>query len=295
MKSLHYKHLLFLLISLIPLSSYSMIQLEEGLPLFWWGEDPTINFGDYLSLKIVERIVDSPVRYYRKKPKSREQKLLALGSIFYFAYDGDVIWGSGINGKTLQKKYYEFTHLDVRAVRGPLTRQFLQENFKIDCPEVYGDPALLFPYLFPEFRPKVSPTYEYIIIPHYKETALFPKTEYPNVIYPTDPWYEVVEKILDSKFVISGSLHGVILAEAYGIPARYLRFTEREPMFKYQDYYSGTGRPNFRYATSIEEALEMGGESPFVCDLQKLYESFPFDLWPSAPFKFTQLPRSGMQ
>ena len=33
----------------------------------------------------------------------------------------------------------------------------------------------------------------------------------------------MIEAILDSKFVILGSLHGLIIAEAYGIPARALR------------------------------------------------------------------------
>jgi pyruvyltransferase len=82
--------------------------------------------------------------------------------------------------------------------------------------------------------------------------------------------------------VISSSLHGVIIAESYGIPARLLRVTEKNHLFKYQDYYLGTGRPHFQYATSVEEALRMGGEPPFVCDLQKLYETFPFEFWPEA-------------
>ena len=252
------------------------------LPLFWWGEDPFINFGDYLSQKLVERIVESPLRCFIKKPPRNEKKLLAIGSVFFFAFDGDVIWGSGINGKTLEKNHYRFNRLDVRAVRGPLTRQFLIENFHIDCPETYGDPALLFPYFFPEFKRKENPSYDYIVIPHFTERTLFPKSDFANIVYPTDPWHEVIEKILDSKFVISSSLHGIIIAEAYGIPARLLRITENQHLFKYRDYYLGTSHPNFQYASSIEEALRMGGEPPFACDLQKLYESFPFEFWPNA-------------
>ena len=294
MKSLQ-KIILTVLLTIIQIPVYSMnfygeIQ-PEGLPLFWWGEDPEINFGDYLSLKIVERMVDGPVRYYRKKPKWKEQKLLAIGSVFYFANNGDVIWGSGINGKTLSRSDYQFATLDVRAVRGPRTREFLWENFRIEAPAIYGDPALLFPYLFPEFKRKAKPKYDYIVVVHYKETHLFPRGENSNIVYSTDPWEEVTEKIVDSKLVISSSLHGVIVAESYGIPARYLRLGDKnQHIFKYQDYYEGTGRPFFRYATTVEEALQMGGEPPFVCDLKALYDSFPFDFWPSAikkPLKFT--------
>lgn len=281
MKSLHTRPLVLIFLWLAcwaPFPAFSQSMLE-GLPLFWWGEDPEINFGDHLSLKIVERMIDGPVRYFRKRPKNPEKKLLALGSVLYFANSGDVIWGSGINGKTLDPAVYSFSNLDVRAVRGPLTRQYLMEHFHISCPEVYGDPALLFPYLFPEFQKRANPSREYIIIPQYYDRKLFPKDD--RVVYPTEPWNEVIEKILDSKFVISGSLHGIIIAEAYGIPARYLRLGDKQNLFKYRDYYEGTGRPNFRYATSVEEALAMGGEPPFQCDLAKLYSSFPFEFWPS--------------
>ncbi|MDE3045693.1 MAG: polysaccharide pyruvyl transferase family protein [Verrucomicrobiota bacterium] len=270
---------------LLVLSTCFGYQTEPtGLPLYYWNEslkqtEPYVNFGDYLSLKLVERIVNQPVYAFPKNPPRKVKKLLAVGSILVFAYDNDVIWGSGINGKTLTKQHYRFNHLDVRAVRGPLTRQFLMENFNIPCPEVYGDPALLFPYFFPEFQRKENPSREYIIIPNCFERSLFPK-ENPNVVHPTEPWNEVIEKILDSKFVISSSLHGIIIAEAYGIPARLLRPPNTpNHLFKYQDYYSGTKRPNFRYAISVEEALLMGGEPPFECDLQKLYEAFPFDYW----------------
>lgn len=258
---------------------------SEGLPLYYWDEDPFVNFGDYLSIKLIERIVNGPVEAFPQKKRFLEKrKLLGTGSILYFALDNDVVWGSGINGKTLDKKDYWFSQLDIRSVRGPLTRQFLIENFNITCPEIYGDPALLFPYLFPEFRRKQNPTYEYIIVVHYCDQKLFPKEQHANVVYATDPWNEVIEKILDSKFVISSALHGIILAEAYGIPARMLRVTEKQHLFKYADYYLGTNRPYFQYANSVEEALRMGGESPCKCDVKKIYEAFPFDFWPNTKF-----------
>lgn len=270
-------------------SSFAATLPPEGLPLYYWNEKwqgrVFVNFGDYLSLKLVERIVGSPIRVYKKTPKKHEKKLLAIGSLFYFANDDDVIWGTGINGKTLNKKDYKFTHLDIRSVRGPLTRAFLMKHFHMDCPEIYGDPGLLIPYFFPEFKRKQNPSYDYIIIPHFTEEDLFLKEEWENVVYSTEPWDQIIEKILDSRLVIASSLHGIIVAEAFGIPARLLRVTENNNIFKYQDYYYGTNRPNFRYATSVEEALEMGGETPFRCDLKKLYEAFPFEYWPSAPFQ----------
>jgi len=256
------------------------VRAEDGvaLPLFYWDAKTFVNFGDYLSVKIVEKMIEGPVEIYKKNPKVKRQKLLAVGSILYFAEDGDVLWGSG--SKSGKMAEYRFSQLDVRSVRGPLTRQFLIENFAIDVPEVYGDPALLLPYLFPEFQKKDNPSYEYLIIPHYSDVKMFPKSEYSNVVYPTEPWNEVIEKILDSKFVISSSLHGIIVAEAFGVPARWLRVSKGEPLFKFHDYYLGTNRDPSTYATTIEEALSLGGEDPFECDLQKLYDAFPFDYFP---------------
>ncbi len=265
------------------------VPLKGDLPLYYWQQKEFVNFGDYLSLKIVERMVNTPPTIY-KKTKVPKKKLLALGSLLYFANTGDVLWGTGSNHKQPDRKDYQFTDLDIRAVRGPLTRAFIQDNFHIDCPEIYGDPALLFPYLFPEFQRKKSPKYPYILIPHLYERHLFPKAG--HVVLPTEPWNKVIEKILNSDFVISGSLHGLIIAEAYGIPARYLRLSEKEPLFKYLDYYLSTGRSEVRYASSVEEALKMGGEEAIEFDPEPLYDAFPFEFWPNAHFNkplFNQL------
>jgi len=91
------------------------------------------------------------------------------------------------------------------------------------------------------------------------------------------PWAEIVKKITQSRLVISSSLHGIIVAESFGIPTRFLKMTWTESLLKYQDYYESTGRQNFRYATSIQEALKMGGEKPGYIDTQLLLDSFPRD------------------
>ena len=265
---------------------------EREIPLYYYDartwRDFT-NFGDMLSEKVVEKIVGHRISttFNRSfKNITGKNKLLALGSIIHMAEDDDVIWGSGINGKhpdKTDKNFYRFTKLDVRAVRGPLTREFLL-SMGINCPEVYGDPALLLPILFPEFKKAKNPSREYIIIPHYSDEHLF--LNHPNLVTVKEDWDEVIKQILDSKFVIASSLHGIIVAEAFGIPTRYLKVSNKEPLFKYKDYYYGTNRYDFKYATTIEEALKMGGESLPKCDLDKLLKSFPFELFPKAASAF---------
>ncbi len=261
---------------------------ERGIPLYYYDareEYEFTNFGDMLAEKIVERMVGHPINVtfntsFRRH--NRGKKFLSLGSIFHYVEHGDVVWGSGVHGWFLDPTKYDLVDVDIRAVRGPLTRDFLV-RYDVPCPAIYGDPALLLPRLFPEFKRAENPRFEYIIIPHLSD-SFFCLTD-PDVVSPRLDWEKVVRRILDSKFVISASLHGIIVAEAFGIPARYLRISDQEPIFKYMDYYAGTGRPDFQFATSVEEAIEMGGERPFKCDLDKLYNAFPFDWFPRAKKK----------
>jgi pyruvyltransferase len=245
-----------------------LLNAEQKVSLFYFTPAKySTNFGDALSPKIVEKIIKKNL----VNDKSYGQKMLAVGSILHFAKDNDVIWGSGLNGK-VPLGSHKFTALDVRAVRGPLTRKFLISK-GIKCPEVYGDPALLMSLLFPEL--KASPTLDYIVIPNMNEMDEF--KNFPNLVLPTQDCMAVVEQILKAKFVIAGSLHGIVVAEAFGIPARLIRITEKENIFKYKDYYYGTGRKKFRIAYSLQEAIEMGGEPMPIVDLNLLLESFPYD------------------
>ena len=273
---------ILLLILLLPLCIKAALNDERpgSLPLYFWNPSAKqgfTNFGDALSEKIVERMIGGPIEI-AEKPFLGKKKLLAIGSILNYAEDNDIIWGTGVNGKNA-KEDYRFTSLDVRAVRGPLTRDYLI-SMGIDCPEVYGDPTLLLPKLFPEFQKPLNPSRDYVIIPHYSDEHLFQGM--PNVVSVKEQWDEVIKKIINSRFVIATALSGVIVAEAFGIPARLLRMEHKEhteDLFKYKDYYFGTNRTDFRYASTLEEAFEMGGERLPDCDLEKLYQAFPFEFF----------------
>lgn len=256
----------------------------EGLPFYYYQDKKFSNFGGTLSLKLVERIIGADLQVVQHPNTFKGIKLLGIDSTLVMSRNNDVLWGTGMNGKRMDPKSYQFSNLDIRSVRGPLTREFIRKNFSIDCPKIYGDPALLFPFLFPEYKKKKKPKNAYIIIPHYSEIHRFPKKLYPNAVYPTENWKHIIKKILNSEFVISGALHGIVIAEAYGIPARYIRTNDSEPLFKYEDYYLGTGRSGANYATTVEEALRMGGEEPYECNLRDLYDSFPFEYYPNGNF-----------
>lgn len=81
--------------------------------------------------------------------------------------------------------------------------------------------------------------------------------------------------------VYSSSLHGIILAESYGVPSVFLRQGMEEEMLKYYDWYFATGRYEVRSATSLAEAKET--EPMKLPELEELREgllqSFPYDLW----------------
>lgn len=256
-------------------------ETEGGAPfphvdLFYWKPAGNrLNFGDHLAKIIVGKLL-AEHGHMLEEETSAHRRLLAIGSILHFADDGDVVWGSGINGK-VDLAAHQFKNLDVRAVRGKLTRDFLVQR-GIAVPDVYGDPALLLPHLFPGCFVKNIQT-EYVVVPNLHDLLLTQKSNMQHIVSPLWSWNRCVEQILKGELVIASSLHGLIIAEAYGVPARYLRLSEEESIFKYNDYMSGTGRAEITPAFSIEEALEMGGMAPPKFDPKPLLKAFPLDLW----------------
>jgi pyruvyltransferase len=246
----------------------------DSVELVYWSPGGGVeNFGDYLSYIIVTKIL-ADAGLFLNQAVSRRSRLLTIGSILHMARDGDTIWGSGVNG-LMKLERHTFAQLDVRAVRGPRTRDFLMER-GVEVPEVYGDPALLCGDLLPQWRGRKK-TRHHVFVPNMHDLRL--TRGWSDVVSPFEPWNHCFDKIVSSEFVMASSLHGLIIAESYGIPARYVRLTETEGLVKYEDHILSTGRPKLEFARSVDEALEMGGMPPPKFDTEKLLAAFPIDLW----------------
>lgn len=231
----------------------SLIKQNSNINLYWWegfygfqntfkrlckGKKPFIqNFGDLLSPFIISLLTE-------QKPNHciGPQKLLALGSIFFALRDKDTVWGSGfLNAKHIQ---YALSCKEVKylAVRGPETRNLLLQHH-IACPETYGDPAILLPQLITN---DIKKKYPVGIVPHFSQYAFFKKTiANKKIINVENHFSEVIRDILSCEIILSTSLHGLIIAEAYGIPALLLVVDKplHGDLFKFEDYFHSTDRP----------------------------------------------------
>ena len=241
------------------------------------------NLGDYLGLVVVNWMLeqkDLSLDSFVEKKKH----LVTIGSGAVKSYQNMTVWGSGVEReifvpikRAFQKSW--FRKLDIRAVRGPLSRDFLME-LGHKCPEVYGDPAILMPLIY---RGDHSKRYDVSIIPQLVTEKRI-REQYPDahiISMNTDEYKSVIDQIIQSELVISSSLHGIILADAYGVPSVWYRDLDSAIDFKYKDYYASTGRTLEHVPDTIEEALSV--EPLPLPDLKSLQEglinTFPYDLW----------------
>lgn len=268
---------------------------KDRVNLHFWdssieiGENCKYNLGDNLSPIVVEYMLEKEGLSLNSNRKGKKH-LYAIGSIIMMGYQNATIWGSGIlqMPSKVRRFFLRLRKLDIRAVRGPLTRKVLLESGQ-KCPEVYGDPGMLLPLLY---KPNIEKKNQFLIIPHFSKQEYYEgkvmsinnNGPYQGVVgsMVSDDYKALVDQICASDFVISGSLHGIIISEAYGVPAVFLRDRDAYKDFKYLDYYQSTKRADFKYATTIEEALEMG-PMPLPSNIKELQEglikSFPYDLW----------------
>ncbi len=236
------------------------------------------NFGDLLGVEIAERLYQQKVRscdlwHCRRSGRAG---VLGLGSILHYAISGDVVWGTGINPVWQRRR--ECRSLDIRAVRGPLTRAHIQDRWGLPVPEIYGDPAQLARIVFPLKR--WNPVRKFGAIPHHHDLGA---AKGDHVMLPIRNWNAVLDFILGCELVISSSLHGIIIAEAFGIPARWWRSpqlpsTKTEDAFKYNDYYACTDRSQNDWSESVSAAIAVGGKEPVTnYDPGPLRAAFPSD------------------
>ena len=249
------------------------------------------NWGDDLNYYFIQALTERPVVFYHNFKLAQWLHLknyLCIGTLLdavNYTNAQTVVWGSGVSGQERT-----FVHPNnILAVRGPKTKDFC-DRYGVDCPEVYGDPALLLPLVYnPRERFKVPSSrfqvqssniqdekdplntrnqeletkrYRLGIIPHVVDQQ-HPvireiKEKYADEILVIDlaryeKWTDVIDQICSCERILSSSLHGLIVSDAYQIPNCWVELTGRISggHFKYYDYASSVGR-------SFEKPIKIG-------------------------------------
>lgn len=245
------------------------------------------NFGDELSPYLIQRITGRPVTQ-----ASESFGLYSIGSIL----DWDVmhsncfVWGSGTltsnslsfyphpfplsrSLRTIIKRLRTKHPLEatICAVRGPLTRQQIL-NIGGKCPKIFGDPAILLPSYF---NPPKQPIYPVGLILHHsqerlqgleqiKDYGVFPISIRCNGEKAIETF---IRNLCQCEVIFSTSLHGLIVAQAYGIKAQWITLKNkpihRDAAYKFMDYFLGVGAP-------IQKPVAIELRKDSLCALRKV-------------------------
>jgi len=216
------------------------------------------NYGDALNLLLLNKLFSKkgykiiPKRYIFSSYYNCKENLQFIGSVLGEANKNSIIWGTGAISKDVKIKEHP---KKVLAVRGPLTRNLLLDQ-GIECPVVYGDPALLLPQFY---NPSIEPVHRTGLIPHYADQnkdivktlksessvhyidILLSRSRLKQSIY--KEWKYFIDEICSCEVILSSSLHGLIIGDAYKKPTLWLKFGDDVlgNDFKFYDYYASMG------------------------------------------------------
>jgi pyruvyltransferase len=198
------------------------------------------NFGDYLSPIIVEILSGKKVSYSPVK----KADLIAIGSVLAREKKAKIlgikrtldIWGAGAGYPDEEFSAHHRYH----AVRGEHTRSKIKND--AGCNTVLGDPGLLADSYVDKSNIK---KWRVGIIPHYVDQSNINLAEIvgslkgSKIINVFDTVENVLKEISQCEYVLSSSMHGLIVADSYGVPNRRLKLSDGIISdHKFKDYYS---------------------------------------------------------
>lgn len=238
----------------------------------WKGGKPVArNWGDDLNFTFLPLLCKN-YQFTKHIPDSNNPNYHCIGS-FKGEYNKCIIWGGGsMYNDNKIPEYFDISK--VLCVRGPLTQRILQSH-NINCPNRYGDPALLLPYVY---HPNKSKIYDIGIIPHHMSINRPILKEFVNKCEQTysvkvidltnyDKWTDVVDQLLSCKYIMSESLHGLIVSESYQIPYIKICFSGniRTQKTKFVDFYESIGKEYYEF--NIDKSYS-------IIDMMKMLKSY---------------------
>lgn len=191
-----------------------------------------------MSPMVCERLAGCRVVYAPK----RRCDLVAMGSLLdrfreRLFHPQIHVWGTGfIESRPVRRSRFHY-----HAVRGRHSAQIIQRPIVMTL----GDPGLLADVLWPELS-KAPKQHRVGLVPHYEDRTdprvqtLANALQSCTVIDVFDDVTDVLRQIAACECVLSSSLHGLIVADAFGVPNAWIKLSEkiRGGGFKFRDYYS---------------------------------------------------------
>ena len=202
---------------------------------YWRGKK---NFGDALGPLLLRHFSDLETEWSPLK----DAAYITVGSILDNLPVG---WSGAVvgSGKLHEASTPDLTQATVFGLRGPLTARTVQLAGKRRdfC---LGDPGLL----ADELVPIQDKEYTLGLVPHWSDEGLEKRPEFqkfnPLIIRPSEDPLEVIAKIGKCRKIVASSLHGLIVADAFGIPRRTEmtpRFAKEGGDFKFRDHCAAIG------------------------------------------------------
>lgn len=205
------------------------------------------NFGDVLTPYLIKQIFGVHV-HHSTFPKNCN--FIGIGSVLEKieeAPEDVTIWGAGFMWEgSYFKENYIVKKQNILAVRGKLSAARLikkedprAKDFVSANGTVVGDPGLLIT------DPHETKQYELAFVPHYIDRSCeisnyikrLPNVHYIDIMQESSSFIHELSKC---KYVISSSLHGVIAADALGLPNLHVMLSDKVmgKNYKFRDYYS---------------------------------------------------------
>jgi Polysaccharide pyruvyl transferase len=202
---------------------------------YWWRDNPPFgagrdiqNFGDRLTPLLLERFAG--VRTEWAPPETAD--VVCVGSILEHLPLG---WTGTVAGagKLAEESRIDLRAARILALRGPLSARGIRGDY------VVGDPGLL----ADELVGTATRRHPLGVVPHWSDSrlAMDPAFKIPGrmLIDPCADPLTVVRTIGECEAIVASSLHGIVLADAFGIPRQieYCASFEHEGgMFKFRDH-----------------------------------------------------------
>ena len=251
---------------------------DTPLRAFWCRIPSRPNFGDALTPWLIQRLAGHYPRF--AMPGEQQPKYFVCGSIVALAGPNCTVWGAGLmNHDDMISPAARFL-----AVRGPRTRARALAC-GADCPPVYGDPALLLPRLH---TPPAVPRQQLGFIAHFSDRPRLDErwvsAQGMRLIDIQQDIDAVIDQVASCAWVMSSSLHGLIVAHAYGVPALWVRLRDLPSGdgTKFADHYEALGAAvptlvTIRMHERLDlRRLERLAWCPSQIDTEVLWSSCPF-------------------